>query len=93
MPASPQNLASLAIHTYVVVGSRKPMGEFDDADDSQRQRTKLTSHAILRRQEERGTTSHLGSCPDAFVESFNGPFRNECLNEHISRLVALSSLA
>jgi putative transposase len=49
--------------------------------------TELTSHAMLRWQQERrvgwhyiapGKPEHNG-----FVESFNGRFREECLNEHL----------
>ncbi len=63
----------------------------------------LTSHAILRWQEERGAVAlHRAgrSCPrflrhsrwdgnrgkpqqNGFVESLNGRFRDECLNEHL----------
>ena len=51
--------------------------------------TELTSHAILRWQEERGVPWHY-IAPDkpqqnGFVESFNGRFRDECLNEHLFR--------
>ena len=51
----------------------------------------LTSHAILRWQEERSVLWH-SIAPgkpqqNGFVESFNGRFRDECLNEHLfSRL-------
>ena len=49
--------------------------------------TELTSHAILRWQEERSVLRHY-SAPgkpqqNGFVESFNGRFRDECLNEHL----------
>ena len=49
--------------------------------------TELTSHAILRRQEERGVLGHyiVSGKPqqNGFVESFNGRFREGCLNEHL----------
>ena len=54
--------------------------------------TELTSHAILRWQEERSVLWHYIAPgkpqQNGFVESFNGRFRDECLNEHL-----LSSLA
>ena len=51
--------------------------------------TELTSHAILRWQEERGVAWHYIApgkpVQNAFVESLNGRFRDECLNEHVFR--------
>jgi putative transposase len=51
--------------------------------------TELTSHAILRWQEERGVGWHYIApgkpVQNAFVESLNGRFRDECLNEHVFR--------
>jgi putative transposase len=51
--------------------------------------TELTSHAILRWQEERGVRWHYIApgkpVQNAFVESLNGRFRDECLNEHVFR--------
>jgi putative transposase len=49
--------------------------------------TELTSHAILRWQEERSVLWHYIAPgkpqQNGFVESFNGRFRDECLNEHL----------
>ena len=55
--------------------------------------TELTSHAILRWQEEQSVLWHYIAPgkpqQNGFVESFNGRFRDECLNEHLfSSLVA-----
>jgi putative transposase len=51
--------------------------------------TELTSRAILRWQEERGVGWHYIApgkpVQNAFVESLNGRFRDECLNEHVFR--------
>ena len=51
--------------------------------------TELTSHAILCWQEERGVEWHYVApgkpVLNAFVESLNGRFRDECLNEHVFR--------
>ena len=51
--------------------------------------TELTSHAILRWQEERSVGWHYIApgkpVQNAFVESLNGRFRDECLNEHVFR--------
>jgi putative transposase len=51
--------------------------------------TELTSHAILRWQQERGVGWHYIApgkpVQNAFVESLNGRFRDECLNEHVFR--------
>ena len=49
--------------------------------------TELTSHAILHWQEERAVLWHYIAPgkpqQNGFVESFNGRFRDECLNEHL----------
>ncbi|GMA74000.1 hypothetical protein GCM10025880_04170 [Methylorubrum aminovorans] len=49
----------------------------------------LTSHAILRRQEERAIAWHYIAPgkpqQNGFVESLNGRLRVECLNEHLFR--------
>ena len=49
--------------------------------------TELTSHAILRWHEERAVLWHYIAPgkpqQNGFVESFNGRFRDECLNEHL----------
>ena len=49
--------------------------------------TELTSHAMLRWQQERGVGWHYIApgkpVQNAFVESLNGRFRDECLNEHV----------
>lgn len=49
--------------------------------------TELTSHAVLRWQEERAVLWHYIAPgkpqQNGFVESFNGRFRDECLNEHL----------
>jgi putative transposase len=49
--------------------------------------TELTSHALLRWQEERSVLWHYIAPgkpqQNGFVESFNGRFRDECLNEHL----------
>jgi putative transposase len=46
-----------------------------------------TSHAILRWQQERSVLWHYIAPGrpqrNGFVESFNGRFRDECLNEHL----------
>jgi putative transposase len=51
--------------------------------------TELTSHAILHWQQERAVGWHYIApgkpIQNAFVESFNGRFRDECLNEHVFR--------
>lgn len=56
--------------------------------------TELTSHAILRWQEERGVAWHYIApgkpVQNAFVESLNGRFRDECLNEHVFRGLPLA---
>lgn len=59
--------------------------------------TELTSRAILQWQEDRDVEWHYIApgkpIQNAFVESLNGRFRDECLNEHLfrSRLLATSS--
>ena len=49
--------------------------------------TELTSHAILRWQEQQGVLWRYIAPgkpqQNGFVESFNGRFRDECLNEHL----------
>lgn len=51
--------------------------------------SELTSHAILRWQEKRGLGWHYIApgkpVQNAFAESLNGRFRDECLNEHVFR--------
>ena len=51
--------------------------------------TELTSHTILRWQQECVVGWHYIApgkpIENAFVESFNGRFRDECLNEHVFR--------
>lgn len=51
--------------------------------------TELTSHAMLQWQEERGVGWHYIAPgkpqQNGFVESLNGRFRDECLNEHVFR--------
>ena len=51
--------------------------------------TELTSHAVLRWVEETGIEWHYIApgkpVQNAFVESFNGRIRDECLNEHVFR--------
>ena len=51
--------------------------------------TELTSHAILRLQEERAVEWHYIAPgkpqQNGFVESLNGRLRDECLNEHLFR--------
>jgi putative transposase len=51
--------------------------------------TELTSHAILRWQQECGVGWHYIApgkpIENAFVQSFNGRFRDECVNEHVFR--------
>ena len=54
--------------------------------------TELTSHAILSWQEVQGVLWHYIAPgkpqQNGFVESFNGRFRDECLNEHLFRNLA-----
>ena len=49
--------------------------------------TEMTSHAVLRWCQETGVGWHYIApgkpMQNAFVESFNGKLRDECLNEHI----------
>ena len=49
--------------------------------------TEMTSHAVLGWRQERGVGWHTIApgkpMQNAFVESFNGRLRDECLNEHI----------
>lgn len=49
--------------------------------------TELTSHAVLRWVQETGVEWHYIApgkpMQNAFVESFNGRLRDECLNEHL----------
>ena len=56
--------------------------------------TELTSHAILRWQEERSVLWHYIAPgkpqQNGFVESFNGRFRDECLNEHLFTTLAVA---
>ena len=56
--------------------------------------TELTSHSILRWQEDRGVLWHYIAPgkpqQNGFVESFNGRFRDECLNEHLFRSLTLA---
>ena len=51
--------------------------------------TKLTSRAVLQWQEEQGVEWHYIApgkpMQNGFVESLNGRFRDECLNEHLFR--------
>jgi putative transposase len=51
--------------------------------------TELTSHAVLRWVEETGIEWHYIApgkpVQNAFMESFNGRLRDECLNEHVFR--------
>jgi putative transposase len=51
--------------------------------------SELTSHALLGWQEDRRVGWHYIApgkpVQNAFVESFNGRFRDECLNEHVFR--------
>jgi putative transposase len=51
--------------------------------------TELTSHAVLKWVEETGIEWHYIApgkpLQNAFVESFNGRLRDECLNEHVFR--------
>lgn len=51
--------------------------------------TEMTSNAILTWQEKRSVLWHYIAPgkpqQNGFVESFNGRFRDECLNEHLFR--------
>ena len=55
----------------------------------------LTSHAMLRWQEERSVLWHYIAPgkpqQNGFVESFSGRFRDECLNEHLFSSLAAAS--
>ena len=58
--------------------------------------TELTSNAMLKWQEDRKVGWHY-IAPDkpmqnGLVESFNGRRREECLNEHCSRLCAMPAV-
>lgn len=59
--------------------------------------TELTSHAILRWQEERAVEWHdiAPGKPqqNVFVESLNGRLREECLNEHLFRSLPTARIA
>jgi len=52
--------------------------------------TELTSHAMFAWQEERSVEWHYIApgkpTQNGFIESFNGRFRDECLNEHLERI-------
>ena len=65
----------------IVAARRKPLMIVSDNG------TELTSHAILWWQQERGIGWHYIApgkpVQNAFVESLNGRFRDECLNEHV----------
>ena len=65
----------------IVAARRKPLIIVSDNG------TELTSHAILWWQQERGIGWHHIApgkpVQNAFVESLNGRFRGECLNEHV----------
>ncbi|WP_091686925.1 IS3 family transposase [Methylocapsa palsarum] len=58
--------------------------------------TELTSHAILRWQEDNGVEWHYIApgkpMQNAFVESLNGRFRDECLNECLFRSLPAARL-
>jgi putative transposase len=69
----------------IIAGRGKPLMIVSDNG------TELTSHAILRRQEERAVEWH-SIAPgkpqrNGFVESLNGRLRDECLNEHLFRIL------
>ena len=68
-------------HQIIDVARRKPLMIVSDNG------TELTSHAIMRWQEERGVEWHYIApgkpVQNALVESLNGRFRDECLNEHV----------
>jgi putative transposase len=72
----------------IVAARSKPLTIVSDSG------TELTSHAILRWQEERGVGWHYIApgkpVQNAFVESLNGRFRDECLNEHVFRGLAMA---
>ena len=54
--------------------------------------SELTSHAMPRWQQEHGVAWHTIAPgkpqQNGFVESFNGRFRDECLNEHLFGILA-----
>ena len=54
--------------------------------------TEMTSNAILAWQQKRSVLWHYIAPgkpqQNGFVESFNGRFRDECLNEHLFRNIA-----
>jgi putative transposase len=58
--------------------------------------SELTSHAMLCWQEDRRVGWHYIApgkpVQNAFVESFNGRFRDECLNEHVFRGLPMARL-
>lgn len=57
--------------------------------------TELTSRAILQWQEDQGVEWHYIApgkpMQNGFVESLNGRFRDECLNEHMFRNLPAAS--
>ncbi|MFD1304194.1 IS3 family transposase [Methylobacterium marchantiae] len=67
----------------IIAGRGKPLMIVSDNG------TELTSHAILRWQEERVVEWHYIAPgkpqQNGFVESLNGRLRDECLNEHLFR--------
>jgi len=66
-----------------VAGRRRPLMIVSDNG------TELTSRAILQWQEDQGVEWHYIApgkpMQNGFVESLNGRFRDECLNEHLFR--------
>jgi putative transposase len=72
----------------IIATRRKPLIVVSDNG------TELTSHAILRWQQERFVGWHYIApgkpVENAFVESFNGRFRDECLNEHVFRGLSMA---
>jgi putative transposase len=85
----------LALVADTSLSGRRVVRELDSIIERRRQPlmivsdngTELTSHAILRWQQERGVEWHYIApgkpIQNAFVESLNGRFRDECLNEHV----------
>ncbi len=69
--------------TGFIVGRGKPLMIVSDNG------TELTSHAILRWQEERAVEWHYIAPgkpqQNGFVKTLNGRLRDECLNEHLFR--------
>jgi len=67
----------------IIAGRGKPLMIVSDNG------TELTSHALLRWQEERAVEWHYIAPgkpqQNGFVESLNGRLRDECLNEHLFR--------